>query len=201
MIRDTDQAQLLLEDAEAVTPVVSSIGYSGVQTVIEADCLEYMATMEAGSVAAVVTSPPYNLGKKYASYNDNRPLADYLTDQKKAAAHIARILRPDGHLFLNVGSNSKQPWRSVEVAQVYSQHLVLQQRILWVKSIAIDGSALPEDVRKTMHQRQMGHFPSINGDQFLNPIFEDIWHFTPKGSSPIDRLSIGGKWGAENTLP
>jgi|tagenome__1003787_1003787.scaffolds.fasta_scaffold20983045_5 hypothetical protein len=74
MIRDTDQAQLLLEDAEAVTPVVSSIVYSGVQTVIEADCLEYMATMETGSVAAVVTSPPYNLGKKYASYNDNRPL-------------------------------------------------------------------------------------------------------------------------------
>ena len=39
------------------------------------DCLEVLPTLEAGSVDAVVTDPPYNVGLKYASTDDNR--ADY----------------------------------------------------------------------------------------------------------------------------
>src|SRR5689334_13865897 len=100
--------------------------------------------MAEGSVAVVVTSPPYNFGKAYNSYNDNRPLNEYLAEQAAVAEQIARVLKPDGHLFLNVGSNSQHPWRSEEVARTYDRHLVLQQRITWVKSIALDGSTLPE---------------------------------------------------------
>jgi site-specific DNA-methyltransferase (adenine-specific) len=150
-----------------------------------------MRTMASGSVAAIVTSPPYNLGKAYASYNDNRPVEEYLTEQGKVAEQVARVLKPGGHLFLNVGSNSQHPWRSVQVAQEYGRHLVLQQRIIWVKSIALDGSTLPEPLRNAMHDRQVGHFPSLNSDRFLNPVFEDIWHFTPTGSSSIDRIAPG----------
>jgi len=34
------------------------------------DCLEYLRTMEAGSVDAVVTDPPYGIGFKYATHID-----------------------------------------------------------------------------------------------------------------------------------
>jgi site-specific DNA-methyltransferase (adenine-specific) len=161
------------------------------QTVIDGDCLAYMSTMAAASVAAVVTSPPYNLGKRYSSYNDCRPVEEYLADQNKAAALIARLLKQDGHLFLNVGWNSKHPMRSTQVMLEYARHLKLQQPILWTKSVALDGTALPNHLRVEIHDRQVGHFVSLNSDFFLNPTGEIIWHFSPTGRSPIDRLAIG----------
>jgi len=160
-------------------------------TVIQGDCLEYMATMAAGSVAAVVTSPPYNLGKPYPTYDDDRPLDEYLADQSKAAEQIRRLLKPGGHLFLNAGWNSKHPARMVEVMLAFSQHLTLQQPIYCTKSAAFDGSSLPKDLRAAMHDRQVGHFVSVNSKFFLNPTAEMIWHFSPTGRSPIDRLAIG----------
>jgi len=37
------------------------------------DCLDVLPTIEAGSVDAVVTDPPYNVGLKYATDDDNKP--------------------------------------------------------------------------------------------------------------------------------
>jgi len=150
-----------------------------------------MRTMRRQSVAAVVTSPPYNLGKSYSCHNDNMPEAKYLAWQDGVAQEIARLLVPEGHLFLNAGSNSRFPWRSVQVAQVYGRHLSLQQHITWVKSIALDGSTLPVPLRGAMHDRPVGHFQSISSAHFLNPVTEDIWHFSPSGRSPIDRTAPG----------
>jgi len=36
------------------------------------DCLEVLPTLEAGSIDAVITDPPYNLGFKYNNYDDLR---------------------------------------------------------------------------------------------------------------------------------
>ena len=105
------------------------------QSVVQGNCLDHLRTMPAGSIAAVVTSPPYNLGKAYSSYDDSRPTYEYLADQGLVAEQIARVLKPGGHLFLNVGSNSQHPWRSIQVAMTYHGHLPIQQRIIWVKSI------------------------------------------------------------------
>ena len=35
---------------------------------IQGDCLEVLKTLEAGSVDAVVTDPPYNVGFGYSTY-------------------------------------------------------------------------------------------------------------------------------------
>ena len=45
--------------------------------VVCADCLAHMRTMSAHSVSVIVTSPPYNLGKKYSLHNDNMPEDQY----------------------------------------------------------------------------------------------------------------------------
>jgi site-specific DNA-methyltransferase (adenine-specific) len=168
------------------------------QEIVQADCLAYLPTMPARSVACVVTSPPYNVARPYSSYDDNRPLAEYLAQQESVAREIARVLRTDGHLFLNVGSNSKAPWRSVEVAQVCGRYLPLQQRIVWVESIALDGSTLPRPLREAMHDRQVGHFVSLHSVNYVNPTVEDIWHFSPSGRSPIkpdaEGVGVGYVW-------
>jgi site-specific DNA-methyltransferase (adenine-specific) len=97
-----------------------------------------------------------------------------------------------------MGSNSQAPWRSVEVAQVYGRHLPLQQRIVWVKSIALDGSTLPRPLREAMHDRQVGHFVSLHSVNYVNPTFEDVWHFSPSGRSPIkpdaEGVGVGYVW-------
>ena len=142
-------------------------------TIHEGDCIEFMQQqLTPGSVSAVVTSPPYNLGKPYGVHDDNMPEAEYLAWQGKVAKEIARLLKPNGHLFLNVGWNSKHPWRSFDVANAYRKYLVLQQPISWSKSIAVNGMTLPKELREVMHDRQVGHFPSLNSDYYLNPVFE-----------------------------
>ena len=103
------------------------------------------------SVDVIVTSPPYNLGIRYNRYQDTLSPAEYLewTDAWVAAA--ARVLRPDGSLFLNVGARPTDPWTALDVAQAVRPHLRLQNIIHWIKSIAIDresaGAAAGLDAR------------------------------------------------------
>jgi DNA modification methylase len=42
------------------------------------NCLEGMKTIDDQSIDVVVTSPPYNIGKKYNGYHDERPRNEYL---------------------------------------------------------------------------------------------------------------------------
>jgi site-specific DNA-methyltransferase (adenine-specific) len=155
------------------------------QRIIEGDCLVVMRSMQPGSIKCVVFSPPYNLGKKYSLHNDTMLQTDYLRWQGEVAKELRRIVRADGHVFLNIGWDSKHPWQSVDVAMEYRRHFELQNRIAWVKSIALDGSTLPEPLRSQMHDRQVGHFVSLHSNHYLNPTWEDVWHFSPTGRSPV----------------
>ena len=48
------------------------------QSVIVGDCLAVLRAMPADSIDAVVTSPPYNIGVAYRSYDDRKPRDIYL---------------------------------------------------------------------------------------------------------------------------
>src|SRR3954467_11338228 len=101
------------------------------------DCLEVLRSMTPGSISVIVTSPPYNLGVRYRSYEDTLPRDRYLDwtgAWVKAAAHV---LEPQGSLFLNVGAKPTDPWTGLDVAQAARPHLRYLNTIHWVKSIAI----------------------------------------------------------------
>jgi len=155
-----------------------------------ADCLEVFSRLPARSVDVIVTSPPYNLGIRYNRYQDSLPAADYLqwTDAWVAAA--ARVLRADGSLFLNVGARPSDPWTALDVAQAVRSRLQLQNIIHWIKSIAIEresagaAAGLERDLA-------VGHYKPINSDRFLNDCHEFVFHFTPEGSTRVDRLALG----------
>jgi hypothetical protein len=102
------------------------------------DCLDVMAALPAHSVSAIVTSPPYNLGVDYRTYDDSLPRSEYLAWTDAWVKAAARVLAPDGSLFLNVGTKPTDPWTAMEVAQVARAHLRLQNTIHWIKSIAIE---------------------------------------------------------------
>jgi site-specific DNA-methyltransferase (adenine-specific) len=66
----------------------------------------------------------------------------------------------------------------MDVAQVMREHFVLQNQIVWVKSITIE-------------EETHGHFQPVNSTRFVNQAWEWIFHFTKKGDVALDRLALG----------
>jgi len=155
------------------------------------DCLEGMQRcLEDREVDVVVTSPPYNIGVKYRKYDDTAPREEYLNWVERVGVEVKRVLKDDGSFFLNMGHKPSDPWVPWEVAFRLRRHFVLQNVIIWVKSIAIQ----KEDVGDYPNVRgdiAVGHFKPIPGNRFLNDNFEYIFHFTKGGDVELDRLAIG----------
>ena len=147
------------------------------------DCVEVLRAIEPGAVSAIVTSPPYNLGVSYRSYNDSLPRASYLEWSDAWIKAASRTLSPQGSLFLNVGAKPTDPWTAMEVAQTARKHLHLQNTIHWIKSIAIDqeaaGAAAGLD-----RDLAIGHYKPINSERFVNDCHEFVFQFTPEGRTP-----------------
>jgi hypothetical protein len=52
--------------------------------------------VSAGSVSVIVTSPPYNIGKEYGTYDDTREDTDYLKWMRSVSKVIAVALAGQG---------------------------------------------------------------------------------------------------------
>jgi site-specific DNA-methyltransferase (adenine-specific) len=155
------------------------------------DCVTGMERhLEPGSVDVVVTSPPYNLGIAYRNYRDDRPREEYLEWVRSWSRAVRKVLSSDGSFFLNVGGKPTDPWIPHDVARAAGESFTLQNTIHWIKSIAIDresmgrGSDPGADV-------VVGHYKPINSRRFLNDCHEYLFHFTPGGRTPLDRLAVG----------
>jgi site-specific DNA-methyltransferase (adenine-specific) len=163
------------------------------------DCVEILPQLSSGSVQTIVTSPPYNLGISYRTYEDRLPSADYLAWTGQWVAAVSRVLDPLGSLFLNVGSKPTDPWTAFDVAQAVRPHLQLQNTLHWVKSIAIDQDAAGGAAGLT-GGLAVGHYKPINSPRFVNDCHEFIFHFTPTGRTPLDRLAVGVPYQDESNI-
>jgi site-specific DNA-methyltransferase (adenine-specific) len=157
------------------------------------DCLEVLERLPRGSVDAIVTSPPYNLGLRYRSYDDTIPRSKYLTWTGEWVRRAAAALAPDGSMFLNVGAKPTDPWTAMDVAQAVRPHLRLQNTIHWIKSIAIEKAAAGSRARLD-EDLAVGHYKPINSRRFLHDCHEFVFHFTPEGTTPLDRQAIGVRY-------
>ena len=137
--------------------------------VINQDCLAWMRTQPDASIDIIVSSPPYNRGLKYNSYQDQR--IDYLEWQQNVWQEACRILKPTGHLFLNIAGNSRDPFLAYEVAKLVPWRV--QNNIVWAKAIEFKGHIYG---RSTVN---------INSKYVLPHGHETVWHFTHKGQTPI----------------
>jgi site-specific DNA-methyltransferase (adenine-specific) len=156
-------------------------------TLFLGDCFEGMEKLlRPQSIDVVVTSPPYNIGVRYGSYNDRIPREKYLKWIRDWARLVRRILAPDGSLFLNIGSKPSDPWVPFDVAAQVREWLTLQNVIHWIKSIYVENDSYGDSV-----SINVGHFKPINSKRFLNDAHEYVFHFTREGKVPLDRLSIG----------
>src|SRR2546421_7523864 len=154
------------------------------------DCIDVFRHLEPQSVDVIVTSPPYNLGIRYNRYQDTLPQADYLEWTSTWVTAATRVLRAEGSLFLNVGAKPSDPWTALDVAQAVRAHLKLQNIIHWIKSIAIERELAGKNAGLE-RDLAVGHYKPINSDRFLNDCHEFVFHFTPDGSTRLDRLALG----------
>jgi site-specific DNA-methyltransferase (adenine-specific) len=155
-----------------------------------ADCIAGMQSMESKSVDVIVTSPPYNLGIDYNTYQDDKPRMEYLGWMETVAKESKRVLKDNGSFFLNVGGSLKDPWIPIDVANMFRKHYFLQNTIHWIKSIAIPkedagiSANLKEDIA-------VGHYKPINSQRFHHDCHEYIWHFTKNGDVDLNKVEIG----------
>jgi len=147
------------------------------------DCVESMTRLEKASVDLIVTSPPYNLGIAYGKFSDAQERGSYLDWCEQWAAAARRLLKADGSLFLNVGASPSNPMLPYEIILRLRSSFVLQNTIHWIKAITIED--------ETGAAASRGHFKPINSPRYLNDCHEFVFHLTPEGRTPIDRLALG----------
>jgi len=70
--------------------------------IINGDCVKVMASLPESCVDLIVTSPPYNVGIDYDSYNDRQSMEDYWQFTKDWLSESYRILKDDGRIAVNI---------------------------------------------------------------------------------------------------
>lgn len=66
------------------------------------DCFDFLSTIPSGEAQLIVTSPPYNIGKKYEK---KRILSDYIDEQERVITECERLLASKGSICWQVGNH------------------------------------------------------------------------------------------------
>jgi len=107
-----------------------------------------MDALATGSVALVVTSPPYFAGKQYEEELGREGVPgsylEYLELLRAVFAECARVLEPGGRIAVNVANLGRKPYRSLaaDVTAILQDDLRLLPRgeIVWQKGEGASGS-------------------------------------------------------------
>ncbi len=121
---------------------------------------------------------------RYLNYQENLSPEEYSSFSLTYMSEVARILAPNGSFFLNLGTNSKNPYLPHEIVlELKRVGLTLQNEIHWVKSISVQE---PDGKRVTV-----GPFRPVNSPHFITNCHEYIFHSSHQGDVPLGRLAVG----------
>ena len=107
-----------------------------------------MGSVADGSVALVVTSPPYFAGKAYEEELDREGIPasyiEYLELLHDVFAECVRVLEPGGRIAVNVANLGRKPYRSLSADVIHILQdrlgLLLRGEIIWRKAEGATGS-------------------------------------------------------------
>ncbi len=107
-----------------------------------------MASVKDGSVALVVTSPPYFAGKQYEEELEREGVPssylEYLEMLTAVFAECARKLEPGGRIAVNVANLGRKPYRSLSADVIrileHDLGLLLRGELIWQKGEGASGS-------------------------------------------------------------
>ncbi len=72
-----------------------------INQIIQGDCLELFKDIPDNSVDMTFADPPFNLKKKYTSYNDSLEFQEYLKWSEQWISEMVRITKPTGSIFVH----------------------------------------------------------------------------------------------------
>ena len=142
--------------------------------VINEDCLDWMKGQESNILDVVVSSPPYNINIGYNTYADKRDnYTQWMVDVWEEAF---RLLKPTGHLFLNIQPTRDNPFMPYEIVSQLSWQI--QNTFIWNKCVEIDGYV-------------RGQGTVVNSKKYLPNGWEFVFHLTQKGKTEISQERSG----------
>lgn len=102
-------------------------------TLLEGDRLDLLRSIPDREVQLIVTSPPYNIGKRYES---KKALDEYLREQAATISECARTLSDGGSICWQVGNHLAGPQQiiplDIVLYPIFASHgLILRNRIIW----------------------------------------------------------------------
>ena len=142
--------------------------------IINEDCLDWMKKQESNILDVVVSSPPYNINIGYNTYADKRE--NYTQWMRDVWEEAFRLLKPTGHLFLNIQPTRDNPLMPYQVVSQLSWKI--QNTFIWNKSVTIDGYV-------------RGHGNPVSSQRYIPNGWEFIFHLTQKGNTPISQHRSG----------
>ena len=162
------------------------------------DCIEGLKLIPNESVDLIVTSPPYNLGVDYDSWNDSMKWSDYMEWNKKWLSECYRILKDDGRICINHYLNFQDRWEKVSRFPLYDI-----QRIQEELGFNVHKLCLWEDTTRKKFTA-WGSYLSASAP-YINTPYEGIlisykkqWKKLNKGESTICKelfmQGVGGIW-------
>jgi modification methylase len=105
---------------------------------LHGDCLKLIKDIPNKSVDLIITSPPYNLGKKHHTgnnyhvpYKDDMPESDYQLWQIQILNECFRVLSDDGSMFYNHKNRIKNGLQITPYEWLLKTHFIIKQELVW----------------------------------------------------------------------
>lgn len=103
-VKRKNQDNNLFNDFKWIESLLIPSGYyaSNEVTLFPGDCGVFLSTIPKEEAQLIITSPPYNIGKKYEK---RKIFEDYLADQERTIEKCVRILSSKGSICWQVGNH------------------------------------------------------------------------------------------------
>jgi DNA modification methylase len=101
---------------------------------------ERMAELPDNSVALMITSPPYHVGKEY---DGDGTFEEYLGMLKRVLAETHRVLEPGGRAVVNVANLGRRPYiplSAMVTAMTMDLGFFCRGEVIWVKATGAAGN-------------------------------------------------------------
>jgi adenine-specific DNA-methyltransferase len=112
--------------------IASAFNKNAKAVVYQGDCIEFLAQIPNNSIQLIVTSPPYNIGKKYEK---KTALQQYIRLQSRVISECVRVLKDNGSICWQVGNYADNglivPIDIVLAPVFWDLGLKMRNRIVW----------------------------------------------------------------------
>jgi site-specific DNA-methyltransferase (adenine-specific) len=112
-----------------------------VDVLVQADCLDYMATLPDGCVDLILTDPPYGISFHSHMTDHQRPIENDGFEEWQSMldpmlAHFTRLLTPTGVCLAFCGGGGRMPVTAIFTLEAV-KHMNLIQTLVWRKSVGL----------------------------------------------------------------